>query len=100
MAEGVPERRLIDGAAILRFAPHIRFQFDKTRERWVVQAPERLFVPDETAAMILQLVDGARPVDAIIDELAAKFSGAPREVIAKDVLVLLQDLADKGVLRP
>ena len=34
----------------------------------------------------------------IIDELLKKFTGAPREVIAKDVLAMLQPLAEKGFI--
>ncbi|HLY59055.1 MAG TPA: pyrroloquinoline quinone biosynthesis peptide chaperone PqqD [Stellaceae bacterium] len=85
-----------DGA-VPRFPRGVRFQFDAVRETWVVQAPERLFVPDEQAAEILKLVDGARTIDAIVDELAARYA-APREVIAGDVGDMLRDLAAKGAL--
>ena len=37
-------------------------------------------------------------VDDIIDELAGRYE-APREVIAGDVVAMLQDLVDKKVLR-
>ena len=47
-----------------------------------------MFVPDETALEVLRLVDGARSVDAIVDELAASFD-APREEIAGDVREML-----------
>ena len=61
-------------------------------------APERMFVPDETALEVLRLVDGARDTDAIIDFLAAKFA-APREVIATDVRAMLDELVVKGALQ-
>ena len=89
----------IEGTAVLSFAPHVRFRFDETRKAWVVLAPERLLLPDEQAVEILRLIDGERDVDAIIDDLAGRFE-APREVIAGDVLPMLQDLVDKKVLRP
>jgi pyrroloquinoline quinone biosynthesis protein D len=92
------ERILIGQTSMPRLAPHARLQFDKQRDRWIVQAPERLFVPDPTALEILQRCDGAATVQAIIDGLAEKYSQAPREVIERDVSALLQDLADKGVL--
>ena len=92
------ERPRVEGAAILSFAPHVRFRFDETRQAWVVLAPERLLLPDEQAVEILRLVDGERDVDAIIDELARRFD-APRDVIAGDVVPMLQDLVDKKVLR-
>jgi pyrroloquinoline quinone biosynthesis protein D len=82
----------------MRFAPHARFRFDEVRQAWIVLAPERLLLPDEQAVEILQLIDGARTVDNIIDELARRYE-APRDVIAGDVLKMLQDLVDKKVLR-
>jgi pyrroloquinoline quinone biosynthesis protein D len=76
----------------------VRFRFDETRKAWIVLAPERLLLPDEQAVEILRLIDGEREVDAIINVLACRFA-APREVIAGDVLPMLQDLVDKKVLR-
>ena len=91
-------RAPIVGSAVLRFAPHVRFRFDQTRQAWVVLAPERLLLPDEQAVEILQLIDGERGVDSVIDELVRRYE-APREVIASDVVKMLQDLVDKKVLR-
>jgi len=56
-------------------------------------------LPDEQAVEILQLIDGERGVDSVIDELVRRYE-APREVIASDVVKMLQDLVDKKVLRP
>jgi pyrroloquinoline quinone biosynthesis protein D len=97
MTEGA--RVSVDGDAVLRFAPHTRFRFDEVRQAWVVLAPERLLLPDEQAVEILQLIDGERAVDSVIDELVRRYE-APREVIAGDVVKMLQDLVDKKVLRP
>lgn len=82
---------------IPRFPRGVRLQEDKARSRWVVMAPERMFVPDETALEVLRLVDGTRDVEAIVDALAAKFD-APRDVIAADVHPMLEDLVAKGAL--
>ena len=76
---------------------HARLKFDETRQRWVILAPERVLAPDEIAVEVLQLCDGARNVEAIIDQLAAKYA-AERAAIATDVITMLQDLADKGFL--
>ena len=89
---------MTDEAAIPALAAGIKFRFDKLRDAWVVLAPERLFVPDEQAVEILKLVDGSQSLGAIIDGLAARFN-APRALIAGDVGTMLQDLADKGVVR-
>ena len=92
------ERVVISESSILRLAPHIVFRFDDTRSRWIIMAPERLMLPDEQAVEILQLVDGTTGVGTIIDSLARRYTQAPRELIGKDVVAMLQDLADKGCL--
>ena len=87
----------LQGGTVLHFPPHVKFRFDERRQAWIVLAPERLLLPDEPAVEILKLVDGARTVDAIVDELAGRFD-APRAEIAGDVRGMLQDLIDKKVL--
>ncbi|MFT9424305.1 MAG: pyrroloquinoline quinone biosynthesis peptide chaperone PqqD [Acetobacter syzygii] len=84
-------------STVPRFARGTRLQYDRVREVWFVQAPERAFHADPIAAEILQLVDGSRTLGAIIDQLAHKFD-APRSVIAQDVLAMVADLTDKQVL--
>ena len=80
-----------------RFAPGVRLQEDKARGRWIVMAPERMFIPDEIALEVLRLVDGLRDEAAIVALLAEKFA-APAELIAADVRVMLDDLTAKGAL--
>ncbi len=76
---------------------HAKLKFDETRRRWVILAPERVLAPDDIAVEVLQLCDGTRSVEALIDQLAAKYT-AERGAIATDVIAMLQDLADKGFL--
>ncbi|WP_407156069.1 pyrroloquinoline quinone biosynthesis peptide chaperone PqqD [Bradyrhizobium sp. STM 3557] len=76
---------------------HTKLRYDETRQVWVILAPERVLAPDEIAVEVLKLCDGVRSVADIADELAAKYA-APRDVIATDVVAMLQDLADKGFL--
>ena len=76
---------------------HARLKFDETRQVWVILAPERVLAPDEIAVEVLQLCDGVRSVEAMIDQLAEKYT-ADRGAIAVDVIAMLQDLADKGFL--
>ncbi|MGA9865422.1 MAG: pyrroloquinoline quinone biosynthesis peptide chaperone PqqD [Acetobacteraceae bacterium] len=90
-------RTIIGAGSIPRFPRGTRFRFDATRKNWVILAPERVLMPDEIAVEVLKLVDGARSVDAIADDLAARF-GAPRDQVGADVITMLQDLADKTVL--
>jgi len=93
----VSEPVVIAETSIPQLARGTRLQHDKVRDRWIVQAPERLFVLDAIALEIVQRCDGTATVTSIVDDLAGKF-GAPREVILNDVSALLQDFADKGVI--
>ena len=59
--------------------------------------PERLVKLDPVAVEILKLVDGKVSVGAISTDLSKKFN-APKEVIMKDVIEMLQELSDKGFI--
>ncbi len=87
----------LDPAAIPRFARGMKLREDPVRGRWVVVGPERLFVPDPVALEVLRLLDGARSLGAIVDDLSARFD-APRARIAADVGALLDDLRARGVV--
>jgi len=76
---------------------HTKLKFDETRQRWVILAPERVLAPDDIAVEVLQLCDGVRSVEQMIDQLAEKYT-ADRGAIGADVIAMLQDLADKGFL--
>jgi pyrroloquinoline quinone biosynthesis protein D len=80
-----------------RLPRHAKLKFDETRQRWVILAPERVLAPDEIAVEVLQLCDGVRSVEQMIDQLAEKYA-ADRDAIGTDVVAMLQDLADKGFL--
>ncbi len=75
----------------------VRPQYDQTRERWVLQAPERVLVLDETGKEIIDLCTGEASVAEILDRLAAEYD-APREMIEHDVLAVIRLLRDKGFL--
>jgi len=75
----------------------VRLQYDETRERWVLQAPERVLVLDETGKDIVVLCDGKLSIGDIVDRFVAVYE-APRDVIAHDVQAVIQLLQDKGVL--
>lgn len=76
---------------------HAKLRFDETRQLWVILAPERVLVPDETAVEVLQLCDGERNVSEVVDVLAVKYA-ADRSAITTDVIAMLADLAEKGFL--
>ncbi len=91
------ERVVVSGDSVPRFAAHATFRFDETRKRWVVLAPERLLLPDDIAVEILKCCDGSKTVQAIVEELAARYE-TPAETVGPDVAKILQDLADKGIM--
>jgi pyrroloquinoline quinone biosynthesis protein D len=77
---------------------HIKMRHDAGRGRWILLAPERVFEPDDTAVEVLKLCDGQRSVQSIAEQLAKDYN-APLAEIQGDILQMVQDLADKGVLR-
>ena len=93
-----PERLLIGAASVPALPRHIKLRHDPRRNRWMILAPERVLMPDPVALDILQLCNGQRNVAAIAAALAGQYA-APEERILRDVTNLLQELADKGVIR-
>ncbi len=91
-------RTLIAGTSIPYLPPHIKLRHDAGRGRWHVLAPERVFEPDPIAVEILKSCDGVKTVDAIASTMAADYN-APLIEITADIISMLQDLADKGVVR-
>ncbi len=91
------DRALVAEHSVPSLPRGVRLKFDKPRDQWVVLAPERMFQLDPVAHEIVKRCDGAATVAAIADELAAAFE-APREVILKDVVALLQGFVDKRVI--
>jgi pyrroloquinoline quinone biosynthesis protein D len=90
-------RLLIGAGTVPRLPRHIKLRFDESRQRWTLLAPERVLVPDEIAVEILQRCDGVTTVGSIAEALAGKYE-APREEVERDIIELLQDLADKGTV--
>lgn len=91
-------RTIISAASTPGLPHHIKLRHDAGRGRWLVLAPERVFEPDDIAVEILKRCDGAKSVETIATELSREYS-APLADILKDVIAMLQDLADKGVVK-
>ena len=92
------KRRLVSAESTPALPPHVKLHHDKTRERWVLLAPERLLEPDEVALGILRLCDGKTTLLSIAQTFAKSYN-APEDQILKDIEVLIQDLADKDFIR-
>jgi pyrroloquinoline quinone biosynthesis protein D len=99
MAEATPRTRAIVTADTRpTMPPHIKLRHDAGRGRWLVLAPERVFEPDDIAVEVLKLCDGQRTVGDIAGVLGKEYN-APKDEISADVITMLQDLADKGVVK-
>jgi pyrroloquinoline quinone biosynthesis protein D len=99
MAEVAPRTRaMVDAASRPAMPAHIKLRHDAGRGRWLILAPERVFDPDEIAVEVLKLCDGQRTVADIAGVLAKEYN-APSDEIAADIITMLQDLADKGVVK-
>ncbi len=83
--------------AALGLQPWVRLRHDPVRDRWVLLAPERVLFPCPISVEVLQRLAPGRPLAEVVDELSAEFA-APREVIARDVLAVLQGLLEEGHL--
>jgi pyrroloquinoline quinone biosynthesis protein D len=91
-------RLVVDRQTRPHLPPYLKLRHDAGRGRWILLAPERVLTPDQTAVAVLQLCDGQRTVEEISEALAKEYA-APVDVIAKDVVELLQGLADKGYVK-
>jgi len=91
-------RAIVVASSVPRLADHRRLRFDKARDCWTIQAPERAFVLDEIAHAIVSQCDGKNTIDDAVDALCRMAQDAPRDVIARDVTALIQNFVDKGVM--
>jgi pyrroloquinoline quinone biosynthesis protein D len=97
--EAASSGRLIVDRKTMPYLPaYLKLRHDAGRGRWVLLAPERILTPDQIAVAVLKLCDGKRNVEEIAATLAKEYA-APLEVIRKDVVELLQGLADKGYIK-
>lgn len=76
---------------------YARLRHDATRDRWIILAPERVFEPDAVAVSVLRLCDGSRTVEDIAVDLGRSYDADHAQILA-DILPMLQDLVDKGVV--
>jgi len=80
-----------------KLARRARLRFDEREQKHMLLYPERGLLLNASAAAIVELCDGTRTVDEIVEALASA-SGAPRDRIAADVAALLASLGDKGLV--
>ncbi len=91
-------RPLLHAESRPRLPRGVRLRFDPVRGVYVLLAPERVLFPDEISVAVLERCDGSRSVSQLSAELARRYEGAEAQ-IERDVLELLQSLADRGYVR-
>ena len=78
-----------------RLATGARLQYDEVREEHQLLVPEGVVRLNATAAEVLELCDGERSLDAIVDALSERYDGAD---LGDDVRGLVQAMAEKGLV--
>jgi len=84
--------------SVVRLTPKARLRFDGHSQKHMLLYPEHGIVLSRTAADVLTLCVEARAVGAIVENLVEKYGEKDREAIARDVIELLQGLADRGLV--
>jgi len=86
----------LDPDKLLTFSPLHRLQWEEAQQRHVILYPEGMVELNATAAEILQLCDGSRNLDGIVEELEQKFqTGGLRD----DIREMLEDALLHGWIR-
>jgi len=90
---------MIDVASVVRLAPKVRLKFDRHAQGYMLLYPERGLALSASAADVLTQCTEARPVASIVEQIVSKYGEPSREVVTQDVLTLLRDMADRGLVR-
>lgn len=77
--------------------PTKRLQWEPAQDCWVILYPEGMVKLNGSSAEIMQMVDGERSVDAIINALKEKFDGADLD---DDVLAFMEVAHEQQWIRP
>jgi coenzyme PQQ biosynthesis protein PqqD len=81
-----------------RLVSKARLRFDRHANQHLLVYPEKGLALNASAAEALGLCTGEHPLDAIVDQLAARHADTPRDRIEREVLALLDDLIHRGLI--
>ena len=82
-----------------RLADKARLRWDRQASRYMLLYPERGLVLNPTAADVVQLCTGEHTVSAIVEQLAQKYAPEPPENVEREILALLDRLANRGLIK-
>jgi pyrroloquinoline quinone biosynthesis protein D len=86
----------LDPDKLLAFSPLHRLQWEEAQQRHVILYPEGLVELNATAAAILQLCDGSRNLDAIVEELERQYQATG---LTNDIRTMLEAALANGWIR-
>jgi len=78
-----------------RLATGARLRYDEVREEHLLLVPEGAVRLNPTAVQVLELCDGVRSLDDIVEVLSARYDGAD---VGDDVRELVDGMAERGLL--
>jgi pyrroloquinoline quinone biosynthesis protein D len=78
-----------------RLSPFYRLQFEATQSRWVLLYPEGMVRLNGPAGDILCRIDGAKSVEALVDDLQQAY---PDAELGDDVRQFLREAEERGWL--
>ncbi|HTU87618.1 MAG TPA: pyrroloquinoline quinone biosynthesis peptide chaperone PqqD [Solirubrobacteraceae bacterium] len=78
-----------------RLATGARLRYDEVREEHLLLVPEGAVRLNPTAFAVLELCDGERSLDDIVDALAEQYHGAD---VSDDVRGLVDAMTERGLL--
>ena len=88
---------VVSRTAVPAFRPGYRIQWEPVQNAHVLLYPEGMVKLNDSAAEVLQRVDGQRTVEDIIRELQARFPSAPE--LHDDVLAFIGEAHEQHWLR-
>lgn len=87
---------MIESATVYRLRPGWRLQWEEAQGRHVLLYPEGMVQLNDSAAAILNQLDGKHDVAAVVTQLQAQFPQAPGAAIEQDVQEFLLDATQQG----
>ena len=78
-----------------RLATGARLRYDEVREEHLLLVPEGAVRLNHTAAEVLELCDGERSLDDIVDTLSERYEGSD---LRDDIQGLVEGMTERGLV--
>jgi len=86
----------LDFTQYLKFSPTHRLQWEEAQQKHVILYPEGMVELNASSAAILQLCDGTRKLDDIVEVLEQQFA---TEGLKKDISEFIETAIENGWIR-